>query len=111
VRNTLPSKSVDQIEISTADTVFSRTTMRTDDLERQVVHKRLILAEIRTLSPGADVCVSLFALGNDDIWGEQDVLNKRQNFTLELRARDAPSRSITLEYDPSVRPPRIRRAS
>jgi hypothetical protein len=70
----------------------------------------LIITELRTLHPRVTKVVKLFSLNASDIWGEQDVLAKKQMFTLQVVGRNTPPALIVLEYDPSTSPPLIRRA-
>jgi hypothetical protein len=105
------SKSIDDVTMRARESQFVECTIAVarilpGDLR---VRREPVIAEFRTLSPGATEMVELFGLGAEE-HSEQDILSKKQTFTLEARGRDTPVALLVLEYDPLTKPPVIRRA-
>jgi hypothetical protein len=75
------------------------------------MERNQVILKLDTLPPKAEEYVELFGLGAHDVWSENDILAKKQTFTLEARGRDTQTVLAVLEYDPTNRPPTIRRIS
>jgi hypothetical protein len=110
IHNASRTRSIDDISLRAREGQFVDCTIAiAHQHPGRLTEREPIIAELRTLPPGATEMVELFGLGADE-YSEQDILSKRQRFTLELRARDTPVVQFVLEYDPSTKPPIIRRA-
>jgi hypothetical protein len=107
LRNASATKSIDDVSLRADDSHFVRCTIAIRDGGR--LDPNRIVAEFSTISPDSVEFVKLFSMSGDDVYGEQDILAKKQTFTLEVRGRDTPKSARTLEYDPATKPPTIRR--
>jgi hypothetical protein len=110
VQNASRTKSIDDITLRAKEGQFVDCTVAVAHQHPGRLREREpVIAEFRTLSPGATEMVHLFGLGADE-HSEQDILSKPQRFTLEARGRDTPIALLALDYDPSTKPPIIRSA-
>jgi hypothetical protein len=112
VKNASARRSVDEISMRARESQFVQCTVAiAHTLPNRRPQRNPVVLEVATLPPGAEEFVELFGLGGDNVYGEHDIMSKVQTFTLEARGRDAAMVTATLEYDPSTRPPTIRRIS
>jgi hypothetical protein len=110
VHNASRTWSIDDITLRAREGHFVDCTIAIAHRQPgQLTMREPVIAEFRTLPPGATEMVELFGLGADE-YSEQDILSKKQTFTLEVRGRDTPVAQLVLEYDPATKPPIIRRA-
>jgi hypothetical protein len=112
VRNISSANSIDDVTLRAQESAFVTCTIGIAHMPigRPQLRNPIIL-KVDTLPPGAEEFVELFGLNGTNVYGEGDILSKKQTFTLEARGRDTPTRLLVLEYDPSTRPPSIRRVS
>ena len=112
LHNASITKNIDDVTLRAHDSQFVQCTIAVERIRGDGrLEPDRIVAEFSTISPDATEFVKLFSMSGTDIWGEQDILAKKQTFTLEVRGRDTPKATLTLEYDPSTRPPIIRRTA
>lgn len=112
VRNASAARSIDEVSVRARDNPFVHCTI---SIAHSVPGARFarnpVIFETASLPPGSEEFVELFGLGGSDVYSEQDLLSKKQTFQLEARGRDSQTLVAVLEYDPSSRPPTIRRVA
>jgi hypothetical protein len=112
LKNVSVAKSIDDVSLRAQQNQFVDSTVRVaHDLRDGSMPRNPIVLKIDTLSPNAEELVDLFGLGGSDVYSEGDILAKKNRFVLEARGRDTQRVLVVLEYDPSTRPPVIRRVS
>jgi hypothetical protein len=112
MRNASMHKSVDEISLIAHKNQFVDCTISLAHLRGLGLPRgNPVIEKLDTLPPGAEEFIELFGLSATDKWSENDILSKKQTFTLEARARDTPAALAVLEYDPTTRPATIRRIS
>jgi hypothetical protein len=109
--NASNTKSIDDIVLRALESHFVLVAISPEHMPiHRIVDRNPTILKLDTLSPGADKFAEMFSLGEGDVWGEQDILAKKHTFILEAYGRDTQKATITLEYNPSTKPPTVRLA-
>lgn len=112
VRNSTKNKSIDDVSLRANDTRFTQCMIGVSHMDANAKMRFPVFFNVNTLCPGGEDFVKLFEWNAGDMSsGPHDILNKKQTIIIEARGRDTPPRLATLEYDPSTRPPIVRRVS
>jgi hypothetical protein len=110
LKNASKTKSIDDICLRALESHFVLCAISPERMPlHKIVDRNPTILKLDTLAPDAAQFAEMFSIGGTDIWGEQDILSKKHAFTLEAHARDTQKATITLEYDPSTKPPTVRR--